>query len=92
MIIFVDRKKFKQKADHEPISFPPTKTIFWGKKKAGIKIIEIIIIPKKKKKEKRTFFIILIKVYISSDNFCLFFIILILDPLIKISIGLGLTL
>ena len=49
MIIFVDKKNFKQNPDQYPINFPPTKTIFWGSKNDGIKRIEIKIIPEKKK-------------------------------------------
>ena len=67
-------------------------TIFWGKKNAGKKIIEIKIIPKKKKIENIKFLIIIIKSYIKSLYFCFFLIILIFDPLINISDGFNLTL
>ena len=74
------------------MSLPPNNTTFRGKKKAGKKINEIIIIPVKKKIENIKFLIIIIKSYIKSVCFCLFFIILIFDPLINNSIGLGLKL
>ena len=32
MIIFTDRKIFRQNPAQCPINFPPNKTIFWGKK------------------------------------------------------------
>ena len=74
------------------MSLPPNNTTFRGKKKAGKKINEIIIIPKKKKIEKIIFLIIFVKSYIKSLCFCLFLIILIFDPFINNSIGLGLRL
>ena len=74
------------------MSLPPNNTTFRGKRKAGKKINEIIIIPVKKKIENIKFLIIIIKSYIKSVCFCLFFIILIFDPLINSSIGLGLKL
>jgi len=61
-------------------------------KKEGKKIKEIIIIPVKKQIENIKFLIIVTKSYIKSVCFCLFFIILILDPLINSSTGLGLKL
>ena len=61
MIIFVERKILRQKADQCPIIFPPSNTTFGGKKNEGIKIIEIKIIPKKKKIENKKLLIILIK-------------------------------
>ena len=53
IIIFVDKKNFKQKVVQNPINFPPIRVIFWGKKKAGKKRSEIVIIPKKKKNENK---------------------------------------
>ena len=91
-MIFVDKKKRRQNEAHKPIIFPPNKTSFCGKNNEGMNRIEIIIIPKKKKKENKKFLIILIKSYIKSASFCLFFIMLILDPLMSISAGLGLRL
>ena len=61
MIIFVDRKNFKQKLAQLPINFPPIKIIFWGKIRAGKNIKEIIITPVKKKIENTKFLIISIK-------------------------------
>ena len=58
IVIFVDKKILKQKEDQYPIIFPPNNVIFCGKKKEGIKIIEIKIIPKKKKRENKKFLII----------------------------------
>ena len=92
IMIVVDKKMRKQKEVQKPISFPPSITIFWGKKYAGINMIEMITIPKKKKRENRKFLIILFNNYIKSVSFCLFLIILILDPLISTSAGFGLTL
>ena len=43
--ILVDKKNSKQNLDQWPIIFPPNKTIFWGKKKAGKNIIQIKMIP-----------------------------------------------
>ena len=59
--IFVDRKNLRQNSVQKPINLPPTKTIFWGKKNDGKKIMEINIIPEKKKIENIEFLIILIK-------------------------------
>ena len=92
IIIFVDKKIFRHNSVQYPISFPPDKTTFWGKKNAGKKINEIAIIPKKKKIEKIKFLIIMIKSYIKSLYFCFFLITLIFDPLINISDGFNLTL
>ena len=92
MVILVDKKTFKQKPVQYPINFPPISTIFFGKKNAGKKISEIITIPKKNKIEKIIFLIIFVKSYIKSLCFCLFLIILIFDPFINNSIGLGLRL
>ena len=92
MIIFIDKKIFKHNSVQCPISLPPNKTTFCGKKNAGKKIIEIKIIPKKKKIENIKFLIIMIKSYIKSLYFCFFLIILIFDPLINISDGFNLTL
>tara|TARA_B110000967_G_C18711950_1_gene473163 strand:- start:625 stop:831 length:207 start_codon:yes stop_codon:yes gene_type:complete len=61
IIILIDKKKRRQKAAQYPINLPPIKTILCGKKKDGIKIIEIKIIPVKKKKVNKIFLIILIK-------------------------------
>jgi hypothetical protein len=61
MIIFVDRKIFKQKDVQYPIIFPPNKIIFLGRKSAGKKNIEITTIPVKKNIENKEFLIILIK-------------------------------
>ena len=58
MIIFVDKKNFKQNEAQRPISFPPNKVIFCGKKIAGKNKIEMNIIPKKKKRENKKFLII----------------------------------
>ncbi len=61
MIIFIDKKIRKQNADQWPISLPPNKTIFCGKRSEGMKIIEIMIIPEKKKIENKKFLIFLVK-------------------------------
>ncbi len=58
IIIFVDKKIFRHNSVQYPISFPPNKTNFWGKKNAGKKINEIKIIPKKKNIENKIFLII----------------------------------
>ena len=58
-LFFVLKKNFKQNPDQNPINFPPNKTIFCGRNKDGIKIIEIKIIPEKKNNENRIFLIIL---------------------------------
>ena len=55
IIIFVERKNFKQKLAQWPINLPPNKTNFLGKKNEGKKIIEIIIIPIKKNNENIKF-------------------------------------
>ena len=61
MEIFTDSTNFKQKLAQSPINFPPTKTIFLGKKNDGKKITEIKIIPVKNKIENKKFLIISIK-------------------------------
>jgi len=58
IVIFVERKIFKQKLDQYPIIFPPNRTIFCGNKNEGIKIIEIKIIPEKKNTENKIFLVI----------------------------------
>ena len=59
IIIFVDRKIFRQYWDQYPKSFPPNKVIFCGNKSEGKKIIDIKIIPEKKENENKKFLIIL---------------------------------
>ena len=61
IIIFVERKNFKQKPVQWPINLPPNNTICLGKKNEGKKIIEIITIPVKKINENIKFLDILIK-------------------------------
>ena len=61
IIIFVERKNFKQKPVQCPINLPPNNTICLGKKNEGKKIIEIIIIPVKKNNENIKFLNILSK-------------------------------
>ena len=61
MIIFVDKKIFKQKEAQWPITFPPNKTILLGKKNEGRNIKEIKTIPVKKNRENKKFLIILSK-------------------------------
>ena len=60
-LIVVDKKSFKHNPAQWPISFPPSKTIFCGKKNAGKNINEITIIPVKKKIENIMFLIICVK-------------------------------
>ena len=48
MIIFVDKNIFKHKEVQKPIIFPPNKTIFFGSKIAGKKIMEIKLFLRKK--------------------------------------------
>ena len=58
IIILVDKKNFKQKEAQCPISLPPNNAMLLGRKREGIKIIEIEIIHKKKKIENKKFLII----------------------------------
>ena len=61
MIIFVDKNIFKHRDVQKPIIFPPNKTIFFGSKIAGKKIMEMKTIPEKKNNENKKFLIMLIK-------------------------------
>ena len=61
IIILVNKKKRKQNEAQYPIIFPPIKVIFWGKKNAGINIMEVMMTPEKKKRENKKFLIIWIK-------------------------------
>ena len=90
--IFTDRIVFRQKLVQKPINLPPFKTKLLGSNNVGKNKIDIIIIPEKKIVENIIFFNIIWKCYIKSDIFCLLLKIWILEPLINISNGLGLTL
>ena len=61
IVIFADKKIFKQNSAQYPISFPPNKTKLRGIIKAGKNKIEIKIIPVKKNSENKIFLIISIK-------------------------------
>tara|TARA_B100001027_G_C16209061_1_gene304267 strand:- start:778 stop:984 length:207 start_codon:yes stop_codon:yes gene_type:complete len=61
IIIFTDRKIFKQNPVQYPINFPPIKVIFLGKSKAGRNTTEIIIIPAKKNIENKEFLVIFVQ-------------------------------
>ena len=90
--ILTDMNDLRQNAVQWPIIFPPIKTIKLGNSKAGKNIIEIRIIPEKKIVKNKKCLNIILEFYNNSDSFCLFWITLIFDLLIIISIGLGLKL
>jgi hypothetical protein len=57
-IISVDKIFFKHISVHNPINFPPNKTLFFGIMSVGKNSIEIKTIPRKKITEKKKLLII----------------------------------